>query len=292
VTLAGRRKVIFVGGTPFSGADVVAELLDGHPGAVALPVRLRFHSDPRGIPALLGGRIGLEDFVAELESRDVAMLVSQEALDTAIATFRTAYEDDPIDACRALFWTLLDGVAADEAAGTLVEASPENLHEAHTLARLVPEARFAHVVRDGRDVAAAAAEAGAAPHRLIAAVEWWADGLREVERGIRGEEDGASYAVPEERLATVVLDELAVGDRESAHRDLLERLDLDVGASLPPDASARLEPAAVGRGRWRTLARGPGAWRLSRRYAGALDELLDERNHAAEPLLAARERLG
>jgi hypothetical protein len=292
VTLAGRREVIFVGGTPCSGADVVAEILGAHSAAVALPVRLRFHSDPRGIPALLGGRIGLEDFVGELWSRDIATLLSQEALGAAITTFRTAYADDPLEASRALFWTLLDAAAADEAAGTLVEASPENLLEAHTLARLVPESRFAHVIRDGRDAAAAAAESGAAPHRLIAAVEWWADRQREVERGIRGEEDGTPYAVPEERLATVVLDELAVGDREGAYRALLEGLALERDASLPPEASARLEPGALGRGRWRTHARGPGAWRLSRRYARALDELLDEGNHAAGPLLAARERLG
>lgn len=292
MTLADRREVIFVGGAPFSGAEVVAALLGAHPAVAALPVAAGFHSDPRGIPALLGGRIGLEDFLDELLTGELATHVSRQAFDDVLGGFRAAYEHDPLEACRGLFWTLMDGIDKAGSAGTLLEASPGNLAEAHTLARLVPESRFVHVTRDGRDAAAAAAQAGAAPHRLIAAVGWWADRLRDVERGVRGEEDGAPYAVPEERLATVVLDELAVGDREGAYRALLERLALDRSAALPPETAAGLEPEAVGRGQWRTLARGPGAWRLSRRYRGVLDELLDEGNHAAAPLLAARERLG
>lgn len=292
MTLADRRALIFVGGTPFSGAEVVAELLGAHPDAVALPVRLRFHSDPRGIPALLGGRIGLEGFLAELRSGDGASLVSSEGLEAAIATFRTTYEDDPLDACRALFWTLLDGVVRDVAASTLVEASPGNIFEAHTLARLVPEARFVHVIRDGRDVATAAAEARTAPPRLAAALAWWADRLRDAERGVRGEEDGAPYEIPDGRLVTVVLDELASGDGGAAYEGVLEALHLDTGGSTRSSPTAPLAPEAIGSGRWRQYARGPGAWLLSRRYARALRELAEEENHAATLLAAAYERPG
>jgi hypothetical protein len=123
---------------------------------------------------------------------------------------------------------------------------------------------------------------------MAAALEWWTDGLREVERGFRGEEDGAPYAIPKERFATVVLDELAAGDREGAYRRLLEGLALD--AESP--RAAPLESATIARGRWRRHARGPAAWWLSRRYARTLDELEAEGNHAAPPLLAAYERLG
>jgi hypothetical protein len=282
-----RRTVIFVGGTPHSGAEAVAELLGEHPD-VTLSAPARFHSDPRGIPALLGGRVGLGDFCDELRTGDAAERVGPEAFEAAIATFRDSYDGDPLDACRALFWTVMGG----EGAGTLVEASPQNLFEAHTLARLVPDSSFVHVARDGRDVATAAAEAKAAPPRLAAALEWWADRLRDVERGIRGEEDGARYEIPDARLTTVVLDELASDDGGAAYDGLLDRLRLGGGRWTRSSGEPPLDPSAIGRGRWRKYARGPGSWLFSRRYARALDELAEERNHAASPLQAAYARLG
>ena len=186
MTLADRRAIIFVGGTPYTGAEAVAELLGDRPDTAMVPAALRFHSEPRGIPALLSGRIGLDDFLAEVSAGELAEQAGQERLDGAIATFRASYDDDPIDSSRALFWTLLSAAAEGEPGQTLVDASPGNLMEAHTLARLIPESRFVHVVRDGRDVATAAAEAKAAPPRLAAALEWWADQLRDVERGSGG----------------------------------------------------------------------------------------------------------
>jgi hypothetical protein len=291
VTSSHPRRVVFVGGTPFSGAEIVAELLAEQPHAAAPPVVARFHSDARGLPALLGGRIGLEDFLAELRTGEMAAGVPPKAIDAALAAFRDSYGDDPLDACRDLFWALMGGIGGDPAA-VLVDASPGNLLEAHTLARLVPEARFVHVVRDGRDVATAAAEAKAAPARLAGALEWWADGLRDVERGIRGEEDGAPYAIPDARLITVVLDELASDDGGTAYDDLLDGVRLEGGHSTRSSARPLLDPAAMGRGRWRTYARGPGSWLFSRRYARALGELAEEGNHAAAPLQASYGRLG
>src|SRR5918912_599640 len=65
-SVAERGEVIFLGGTAFSGSDAVARLLAAHPGVVAVSIPAGLHSDPRGIPALLAGRIGLEDFTAAL----------------------------------------------------------------------------------------------------------------------------------------------------------------------------------------------------------------------------------
>ena len=291
MTASHPRQVVFVGGTPFSGADMVAELLAEQPQATSLPVAAGFHSDPRGLPALLAGRIGLEDFLAELRTGEAAGRVPPEALGGAVAAFKASYEDDPLGACRDFFWALVDGIGGDPAA-VLVEASPGNLLEAHTLARLAPEARFVHVIRDGRDVATAAAEAKAAPPRLAAALEWWADQLRDVERGIRGEEDGARYAIPDARLKMVILDELASETGGASYQGLLESLHLDGRVSTRSSAQPPLDRAVIGRGRWRKYARGPASWLFSRRYARALRELAEEGNHAAGPLQASYAKLG
>jgi hypothetical protein len=292
VTLAERGDVIFVGGTAFSGAEIVAGLLGTHRDVAAVPVAARFHSDPRGIPALLTGRIGLEDFIGEVRGQQVARLIPAPQLDSALAALRGSYHSDPLESCRELFWVLIEAVVDRDGATMVVEASPGNLVEAQALARLVPEARFVHVIRDGRDVAAAALESDSGPRRMTAALGWWANRLREAEHGIRGEEDGASYAIPDERFAAVVLDELASGEREAAYRDLLDRLSLDDGESMRSFAEEQLDPTAIGRGRWRDHARGPAALWLSRRYARTLGELEEEGNNAAAPLSRACERLG
>ena len=287
MTLAEDARVIFVGGTPFSGAEAAVSLLGRLDGVAAVPIAARFHSDPSGIPGLLAGRLGLADFVAELRAGPVARAVPRPALEAAIAELCDSYDADPLEACRRLFRGLMDRITGGRARLALVESSPGNLIEAQALARLEPHASFVHVVRDGRDVAAAAGHARVAPDRLMAGLIWWGLRLRQAERGIRGEEDGAPYAIPEDQLAITVLDELASEEGEAAYLKLLDRLSLTGGPSGAP-----LDPEAIGRGRWRRYARGPGAWRLSRRYGRILRELRDEGNHAAPPLLAALERLG
>jgi hypothetical protein len=253
------REVIFVGGTRFSGTDAVAARLADRPGVTSVPLAARFHSDPWGIPALLHGRIGLDDFAQRLRAQAIAQRVQRQRLDALLATLSAGFHADPLQACRDLFWALIDELVPDSGDGTLVEASPGNLAEAHTLTRLVPDARFVHVVRDGRDVAAAAVESDAvAAHRIAAGLGWWAGELRVIERGVRGEEDGAVYAIPEERLEVVVPDEAA-------------------------------DP---GRVRWQSQVRGPARWWTVRRYERTLDELEAEGNHAAPALRATFEGRG
>jgi hypothetical protein len=154
------------------------------------------------------------------------------------------------------------------------------------LARLIPGSRFVHVARDGRDVAGAAVE-GRFADRMSAGLKWWADRLRDVERGLRGEEDGAAYAIPEGQLAIAALE----GFTRGAYATLLDELELEAHPVSEADA-ARLERTAADIRHWRRHARGPAAWWLSRRYTATLRELAEEGNQAAELLLDLRERSG
>jgi sulfotransferase family protein len=297
--LAEHCEVIFVGGASFSGTGLVARLLDAHPRLVALPIAARFHSDDRGMPALLGGRIGLDDFLGELRGPwwtgssegelGLGEVVARDRLEAEIERFRGSYHRDPLAACRELFFSLLVPVADRERG--LVEATAANMKEAQTLVRLFPEARFVHVVRDGRDAAWAAAPEARA-RRLAAGIGRWADELREIESAIRGEEDGAQYAIPSGRFGVVVLDQLAAGERRASYRALLALLALNDDPRMRSFLEHRLGPEEIGRGRWRGRARAPVARALARRYRRALTELGREQNHAARPLIEAYERLG
>jgi sulfotransferase family protein len=296
--LAERGEVIFVGGAAFSGTELVGQLLGAHPSLAALPIAARFHSDDRGMPALLGGRIGLDDFLRRLRgpwwtgSSDgepgLGEVVAPARLEAETERFRGAYHDDPLAACRELFFSLLS--PADGGERRLVEASAANIKAAHTLVRVFPEARFVHVVRDGRDAAWEAAEAHAG--RRAAHLRRWTDELREIELGVRGEEDGAPYAIPSARFGVVVLDQLAAGERQASYRALLELLALDDHPEPRSFLERRLGAEQIGRGSWRQGARSPLARALTRRYRRVLAELERERNHAAPALIETYERLG
>jgi hypothetical protein len=297
--LAERGEVIFVGGAAFSGTELVGQLLGTHPRLAALPIAARFHSDDRGMPALLGGRVGLDDFLRRLRGPwwtgssegepGLGEVVDRARFEAEVERFRGSYHDDPLAACRELFLSLLAPAGGDER--RLVEASAANMTGAQTLVRVFPAARFVHVVRDGRDAAWAAAADARAGWRA-APIRRWADELREIELGVRGEEDGAPYAIPSGRFGVAVLDQLADGERQASYRALLALLALDDDPQMHSFLEQRLGAEQIGRGRWRRGAPAPRAWALTRRYRRALAELERERNHAARPLIEAYERLG
>jgi hypothetical protein len=289
--LSERRELIFVGGAAHSGSSAVARLLDAHPRLAALPAGARFLSDARGMPALLAGQLAPDEFAGRFRERwwDGAGGVGEERdpapAERQLARFRDAYHRDPLSACRELFSSLAAPAGGERA---LVDASPGNLRQAQALVRLFPAARFVHVVRDGRDVAAAARDGSG----MAAGIRRWTAKLREIDAAIRGEEDGAAHPVAPERLCLVVLDQLVAGEREASYEALLGRLGLDDDPAVRWVLDQSLGPEQVGRGRWRERARGPAAWALGRRYRRALNGLAREGNHAAGPLLEAYEALG
>src|SRR5262249_13065258 len=145
-----------------SGISVVARLLDAHPQLALPPAPARFHSDERGLPALLAGQVGLDDFAGRLRrgwgngAGGLAEPIDDPVLEREVERFAADYHRDPLAASRELFRSLMAPVG-DGGRG-LVEASPGNLRQAQTLVRLFPDARFVHVLRDGRDVAASPAD--------------------------------------------------------------------------------------------------------------------------------------
>jgi hypothetical protein len=283
------------------GAQMVAQLLGSHSRYAVVPIDARFHCDTDGLADLIEGRVSLKRFLLKLREvwwgggggagrGRLDEVVLRERFEAAADRFSSSFLEDPLDASRALFDELLWPLTTAEGKPGLVETSARNLHRAPTLARLFDDARFVHVVRDGRVAAFRLAETDWGPGNPIAGIDWWAERLRRVDNAVRGEEDGASYSLGSERLHVLVLDELLSGDREPPYAALLEFL----GIEDEPGARAFLDrwlgPPGRDQDGWEN---GLSSWRrlrLRRKYERTLDALRREGVHCAPQLIEAYER--
>jgi Sulfotransferase family len=224
------------------------------------------------------------------QPRGLYNLLTRQRFDGALERFGVAYPSDPVRACRELFVDLVGPLAAEEEKPGLVEMSSHNVREAQTLRRLFPEARFVHLVRDGRDAAFSVTTMTQGPDNILKGIDWWADRLRAIEAGIRGEEDGAAYALSASELCVVVLDDLVWGDR--AYGRLLDFLGIDDDDGMQEFFEVQMQPAVAYLARWREGLGRIERRRAQKKYEAVLEALESEGNQVARPLIDAYERFG
>lgn len=294
--------IVFIGGTGRSGTHVLAKLLGEHSQFADVPIEARFHCNKLGFPALLSGGVTLEGFLEKLhgfwwhrvrvdgQPRGLYNLMHRGAFDAALEGFAGSYHDDPIAACRRLFIALLMPVAAAAGKPRLVEMSSHNVRAAQTLRRIFPDALFIHVVRDGRDSASSVTSKTWGPGTIIGAIDWWADRLRWIEGGVRGQEDGAEYGLPPDQFRVVLLDDLVAGDRDASYARLLEFLGVNDDQRMREFFESEMGPGAAHQGRWREGLGAISRARVRRKYERTLRTLDREGNHVAPVLIDSYER--
>ncbi|HEX3262333.1 MAG TPA: sulfotransferase [Solirubrobacterales bacterium] len=269
--LAKPPPVLFVGGTGRSGTHVVAKLLGKHSKMAIVPVEVRFHVEPRGFPGLLSGEVTKDQFLRRLRGfwwrgfqtrrmRGLYRFVPEETFERAVGAFEETFDNDPEGACRALFHGLLDVRRERAQAPTLVEQSCDTVAEGAVLSRLFPEAKFIHVVRDGRDASASRVTQTRGlvyPRTRRQGLEWWEERIRSVDAGAR--------AIPSERLLTVSLDEfLLIGRR--ALRPFCRFVRIYPQPKMKRFYRRRMSPELAHSERWRAGLRDRHAAELERAY--------------------------
>lgn len=300
--MSDAAELVFIGGTGRSGTHALARLLGHHSALADVPIEARFHCNKLGIGDLLEGRVTLAAHLAKLRGfwwhrvrvdgrpRGLYNLIRRADFDRACERFEAGYRDEPIGACRGLFLDLLGPVAERAGKPGLVEMSSHNVKGAQTLLRLFPESRVLHALRDGRDSASSVTGKTWGPDGVPAAIDWWAERLRAIERGVRGEEDGARYGVPADRFRVVMLEDLVGARRQETYGDLLRFLGLEDEAAIHEYFDREVTASAAHVGRWKAELGPLARARVRRRYRRTVAALEAEGNHAAPPLRAALER--
>lgn len=300
-----RSPLVFVGGTGRSGTHLVAKLIGRHAEFHNLPIECRFHADPGGFPDLLAGRTSKERFLRRLrgfwwhryrsggrppdilprlalgrEPRGLHKIVPRERFDAATERFADGYDADPEAACRRLFTELLAPLAEEAGKPGLVEMTCDNAAAAPALARIFPEARFVHVVRDGRDASASRVRQGRGllyPRTRAQGVRWWEGRVRRIEQGLA--------ELPEERVLTLSLDWLVQRPPNRRGYRLLRRfLGLEKQKTADTLFKRKISPERANVGRWKRGLSERAAERVRRSYEESLARIESERLVCA-PLL-------
>ena len=313
-------RLVFVGGTGRSGTHVVAKLLGEHSHYRKVPIECRFHCNERGLADLVSGRATNEQFLAKLRGfwwhrarfgrratvrlrglagrggdripgaeakvRGLHKIIARDRFEEAVARFEADCDGDVVGASRNLFYDLLARLAEEAGKPALVEMSCFTIAAAPGLARIFPEARFVHSVRDGRDAGSSKVSKRQKAHHPVdvgSGVAWWEERLRLAEQGFRGLPDPG-------RLHLVSLDELVWGDREGSYRGLLDFLEIDEEPAVREFFDSRMSAENAHRERWRDGLDAAEQAELEARYAEALERIEREGFHCAELLRRNFER--
>jgi hypothetical protein len=293
-------KLVFIGGTGRSGTHVLSQLVSRHNRYALVPVEVRFHTDPEGFPGLLSGEVTPEQFVRRMRGfwwkgfqtsrfRGMYRFVDREHYEAAVARFEANHGDDVVAACRQLFYDLLwFRVEEEPRALALVEQSTDNVARAETLTQVFPEAKFIHVVRDGRDASAsrvAQTRGLVRPRTRVQGIEWWEERIRAIEHG--------ADALAEGKLLTVGLDELVRMQRARvALRPLFRFLGAPVTKRTRRYFSNRMTSEEANKERWREGISERKAERIAALYEEALARLEADGARCAPLLRHALERRG
>jgi Sulfotransferase family len=236
----------------------------------------------------LGRRLHLWPGAQEARVRGLHQIIARDRFEEAVAEFEAGCEGDLVQASRDLFFDLLGPVREEAGKPALVEMSTFTIAAAPELARIFPEARFVHSVRDGRDSGVSKSllrEKDHHPTDAISGIDFWADRLRQAEEGVRGLE-----ANQRERLHLMSLDELVWGDRDRTYEDLLAFLGVDDEPAIRAYFDREMTAEAANRERWRAgLSPGEQA-EVTAHYEATLARLEREGYHCAALLRRVYER--
>ena len=140
--------------------------------------------------------------------------------------------------------------------------------QAATLVRLFPEAKFVHVVRDGRDASAsrvAQTRGLVYPRTRRQGLDWWEARIRMIDAGSR--------AIPTERLLTISLDELLLLGSRRGLKHICRFAGVYTNLKMKQFFNRRMSSELAHSERWRSGLSDRRAEKLERLYAAAVDRL-------------------
>ncbi|MEM7336938.1 MAG: sulfotransferase [Chloroflexota bacterium] len=227
------QRQIFIGGCSRSGTTLLGAMIGSHPDIICSPEsqfksdflrRLWPQTDNLDTNAILNSltkhwRFKLWELPESIE--ELASLTTEDSFASILNSLSLAYakrHGKP----NPTAW---------------VDHTPENISYARSLLDIFPNAKFIHIIRDGRAVAASILPLDWGPNSIIKAARWW---MRMTSFGLAAEADLGADRIMQVRYESLVL------DPEPTIQQICQFLEIDYDESML-DAVGFIPPSYTNR---------------------------------------------
>ena len=177
------------------------------------------------------------------KARGLVQSLSRSEVEKAHDEFVKAFALDRTLAAQEFFYSLATAQIKKDAL-YFGDSTPVNMMHADQIHKLLPEARFINVLRDGRDVALSISKERWGPNDPYAALSWWANRVYK--------SAGVLKKVDPSLVLQYRVEDLIVHEREKSYNNLLNFLSLEDSPALHEYFAVQLTSEKLHTGRWRT----------------------------------------
>ena len=220
---------------------------------------LRFNLKTRVLPLL--GRNHMYFFTKNLfgswwsetgkagNPRGLVQSISREIVEQAHESFLQSFKNDPADASRTFFYTLAQTQIKDKDVKYFGDSTPVNMMHAFQIQKLLPDARFINVIRDGRDVALSITKEAWGPNDPYVGLKWWANRVLKSAQALS--------KVDKNSVHEFRIEDLVVHEREDTYNKILNFLAIEDANTMHDYFESTMSTERLHIGRWRSEIKDP-----------------------------------
>ena len=295
---------LFSGGTGRSGTTAIVNLLNHHPQVhTSLPREIKYLTDRFGLLDLNFGRpIKFESNTEELVKRllsNFGFIIGRSAtalfnqrmstrwwqgvgkkgkprglcqsiefsfLTSQLTEFNKIRKTDLYQASLNLYYELSKAQIKKSNITYFADSTPGNIQNGNRIIKLLPDAYFINMIRDGRDVALSVTKERWGPDDPDIALKWW-------QKRIVLANQGLTKIAPERKL-DLRLEDLIVYNRDQSYNSVLNLLGLADSPELAAEFDKTFSKEKMSMGTWKNEVKSPAQFEKS--YLKILKQLSDQ----------------
>ena len=295
---------LFSGGTGRSGTTAIVNLLNHHPQVhTSLPREIKYLTDRFGLLDLNFGRpikfeSNTEELVKRLLSnfgfiigksttalfnqrmstrwwqgvgkkgkpRGLCQSIEFSFLTSQLAEFNKIRKTDLYQASLNLYYDLSKAQIKKSNITYFADSTPGNIQNGNRIIKLLPNAYFINMIRDGRDVALSVTKERWGPDDPAKALKWW-------QKRIVLANQGLTKIAPERKL-DLRLEDLIVYNRDQSYNSVLNLLGLADNPGLAAEFDKTFSKEKMSMGTWKNEVKSPAQFEKS--YLKILKQLSDQ----------------
>ena len=295
---------LFSGGTGRSGTTAIVNLLNHHPQVhTSLPREIRYLTDRFGLLDLNFGRpikfeSSTEALVKRLSGnfgfiigrsastffnqrmsnrwwqevgkkgkpRGLCQGIELDIFTEQLKVFNKMKKTDLYQASLNLYYELSKAQIKKSNISFFADSTPSNMQNGNRIIKLLPNAYFINMIRDGRDVALSVSKERWGPDDPAKALKWW-------QKRIVLANQGLTKIAPERKL-DLRLEDLIVYNRDQSYNSVLNLLGLADNPELAAEFDKTFSKEKMSMGTWKNEVKSPVQFEKS--YLKILKQLSDQ----------------